>query len=409
MYLPKYDDSLLAITASIQKHFKMDVPYPSMADLDKELAKGYKHIFLYLIDGLGYYNLEKLSKEMPFLKSCLVRPISSVYPSTTVAATTVACSGLPPVATGWVGWHQYFKEFDEDYILFLSRAFYDFDKESPRNIEFDVMKYEPLWEKISKQGYYGNFVYPHFRTNEVNTFHDQCTLLLADATNKEREGYTYVYWDKLDGLMHEFGVESAEVKAHAKEIDAELKQVAQQLPDDALLIVTADHGHVDIDYLHLEDHPDLTALFTLRPTVEARAMSFHIQEGKQEEFATLFNKYYGEYFVLFTHDELFEKGILGPGEAGPRTHEFVGDFMACAIDKYCLSYIQGGPPKGNHAGMTRDEMTTPLIYVTKPKKMSGQDLLQRKKNQRMQDGKNFNKIVGKPKDSSAFRRVNFNG
>lgn len=409
MQLPKYEDSLLAITSSIQKHFGLESEYQSMVDLDNELKKGYKHIFLYLIDGLGYYNLETLSKEMPFVKSCLVRPISSVYPSTTVAATTVACSGKPPIATGWIGWHQYFKEFEDDYILFLSKGFYHPEKIAPRNIEFDVLKYEPIWEKIAKNGYYGNFIFPEFRTPEVKTFHDQCELVLESSHNKNKEGYTYVYWDRLDSLMHGYGVKSNEVREHAKEIDRELKQLADKLPEDALIIVTADHGHVDIEHLLLEEHPDLTALFTINPTVEARAVSFHIQKGKEEQFAELFKKYYGEYFVLFTHDEVFEKGILGPGEAGERTHEFLGEFLACAIDKYCLTYIQGGPTKGNHAGMTRDEMTTPLIYLTKQKKLTGNDILKKSREKKTNNGKNFDKIVGKQKDQAKFRRVNFNG
>lgn len=409
MQLPKYDDSLLAMTSSIQKHFGVESEYASMPDLDKELSKGYKHVFLYLIDGLGYYNIEKLKNEMPFLYSKLVRPISSVYPSTTVAATTVACCGLPPVRTGWIGWHQYFKEFEEDYVLFLDRAFYDMDKKSPRNIEFDVMKYHPIWEKIADKGYYGSFIYPEFRTPEAKTFKDQCKMVLDIANDKDKEGYVYVYWDKLDTHMHGYGVESTTVKAHAEEIDNELKALSEALPEDTLLIVTADHGHVDIEYMALEEHPDLTSLFTIRPTVEARAMSFHIQEGKKEEFAELFNKYYGEYFVLFTHEEVIDKGLLGPGEESERTKEFLGDFLACATDKYCLSYVQGGPPKGNHAGMTRDEMTTPLIFIKKTKKVSGSDILKKSREKKNGNGKNFNKIVGKPKDPAKFARVNFNG
>ncbi|MBR3694369.1 MAG: alkaline phosphatase family protein [Erysipelotrichales bacterium] len=410
MQLPKYEESMLAITSSIQKYYGIDTPYRSLTALDKELAKGYKHVFMYLIDGLGYYNLQKLKKEMPYLSSLAVRKLSTVYPSTTVAATTTACCGLPPVATGWIGWHQYFKEYKEDYILFRDRGYYDETKQCPRNIEFDLMKYDLLWEQVARTGKYGSFIYPPFRTKEVTCFKDQCDMIKASANDPTKEGYTYVYWDKLDSLMHQYGVESDEVKAHASEIDRNVQEMMQSLPEDTLIILTADHGHMDIEYLHLEEHEDLVSLFEVAPTLEARAASFHIKDGKQEEFAELFEKYYGDWFVLFTHEEVFEKKLLGPGEASSLAHDFVGDFLACAIDKYCVCYKIEGPAKGQHAGMTKTEMNTPMILLSNQKKKSGKEILENSRASKSSlQGKNFNKVVGKPKDVSAFRRVNFNG
>ena len=76
------------------------------------------------MDSDGYYNLKSLYDKNDFLVKNVRRPISSVYPSTTVAATTVATSGLPPVSSGWIGWHQYFKEYDEDFIMFFDSSYY---------------------------------------------------------------------------------------------------------------------------------------------------------------------------------------------------------------------------------------------------------------------------------------------
>lgn len=410
MKLPNYDDSILSITSSILKNYGIESRYKSMADVDKELKKGYKNVFLWIIDGLGHYNLTDLYDKSDFIRKREIRPISSIYPSTTAAATTVACSGLPPVSTGWIGWHQYFKEYDNDYILFLDNAFYTKDEKCPRNIEFDLLKYDALWDKISREGYYGDFIYPSFRTPRVKCFKDQCDMVLEIANDPNKKGFTYVYWDLLDGLMHGHGVLSDEVKNHAKEINTALEELQKQLPDDALLIVTADHGHIDMEYIDLEKYPDLTSKFTINPTIEARAMSFYVKEEERDSFKELFNKYFSEHFVLFTHDEVFESKLLGEGDEYPRIHEFMGDFFACAISKYAFAYKAGGPPKGNHAGLTEQEMTTPLILINNSKKIDTKKLLeQSRKNGRLQDGKNFNKIVGKPKDRSAFRRVNFNG
>lgn len=411
MKLPNYDDSILAITSSILKNYGIDSPYPSMKDVDQELSKKYKNVFLWIIDGLGHYNLESLYEPSDGIRKWEVRPISSIYPSTTAAATTVACSGLPPVSTGWIGWHQYFNEFQEDYVLFLDNAFYKKGEKCPRNIEFDVLKYDSLWDKVSRKGYYGDFIYPEFRTPRVKSFHDQCELVLETAKDPNKNGFVYVYWDKLDSLMHEYGITSVEVRSHAKDINMELEELQKKLPEDTLLIVTADHGHVDINYIDLEEYPELVATFEKYPTIESRAMSFYIKEEQKEKFKKIFEENFSDSFVLYSHDQVFDMHLLGEGEEYPRIHEFMGDFFACAISDKAFKFKTSGPAKGNHAGLTEWEMTTPLILINnrKERKNSKQLLEQARSKSKLSDGKNFNKIVGKPKDKSAFRRVNFNG
>ena len=81
MKLPNYDDSILAITSSILKNYGIDSPYPSMKDVDQELSKKYKNVFLWIIDGLGHYNLESLYEPSDGIRKWEVRLISSIYPS----------------------------------------------------------------------------------------------------------------------------------------------------------------------------------------------------------------------------------------------------------------------------------------------------------------------------------------
>ena len=295
-----------SITSSILKYYKIETKFKSLKELDTELEKNYKNVFLWIIDGFGHYNLEELLDKSALLRNGEIKSISTVYPSTTVAATTVATSGQPPVETAWVGWHQYFKEYKEDYMMFLDFAYYNKNAKCERNIEFDLMKTETIWEKVVKKGYYGNFIYPGFRTKEVKCFKDQCNMVLDIAKDSTKTGYTYIYWDKLDSLMHEYGVNSREVKLHALEINDCLEELQQKLPEDSLLIVTADHGHIDIEYIDLEDYQDIVSLFKLKPSIENRACSFYIQEGKHEQFKELFNKYFKDDFVLYTHDQVFD-------------------------------------------------------------------------------------------------------
>ncbi len=331
MKLPNYNDSLLAIAASIEKYYGIETPYTSMKEVDEELKKGYKHVFFWIVDAMGHYNLRDLAEEMPFIKAHEIRPISAIYPATTVAATTCAQTGIPPVVNGCVGWHQWFPEFDHDYVIFMNKGYYD-GEEAPVNIEDDYLHSEEVYQKVAKTGKYGNYIFPHFKTEEVNFIQDQCNLVYQYANDPSKEGYVYVYWDKLDTYMHEYGIHSKEVRNHAKEINDVIENLVKKLPEDTLIIMTADHGHIDTEWIDLEEYPDIVATFEKNPTVESRAQSFYIKEDKKEEFVSLFNKYFGEYYHLFTHDEVFEKNILGDpkGHEHPQIHDFIGDYFNVA-------------------------------------------------------------------------------
>ncbi|MBR7503251.1 alkaline phosphatase family protein, partial [Mycobacterium tuberculosis] len=72
----------------------------------------------------------------------------------------------------------------------------------------------------------------------------------------------YLYWGNLDKTGHVSGSNSANWSEELERIDGALSRLAQDLPHDSALVVTADHGMVDIDHdrrLDLVDAPDLKA------------------------------------------------------------------------------------------------------------------------------------------------------
>lgn len=101
------------------------------------------------------------------------------------------------------------------------------------------------------------------------------------------------------------------------------------------------------------------------PSIEPRALSLFVKPDKKDDFKKLFNETFGEKFLLFTKEEVYEKQLFGPGEIGKKTDDFIGDFLAVATDNLCIG--RSRPKKsaliGNHAGLTKEEMTIPFIVV----------------------------------------------
>ena len=106
------------------------------------------------------------------------------------------------------------------------------------------------------------------------------------------------------------------------------------------------------------------------PAVEPRALSFHLKEGMEERFLEIFKENFEKEFLLFSGKEITESQLFGEGAYHPRVQEAIGDYFAVAVGE--LNLFDTDEEKeaiiGVHAGLTKEEMTVPLIVVEKPKK-----------------------------------------
>ncbi len=68
----------------------------------------WNQIVVLLIDGMGSRLLKPNWKRTVFCGRISSKEVTTVYPSTTSAATTSVLSGKSPAENGWIGWHQYF-------------------------------------------------------------------------------------------------------------------------------------------------------------------------------------------------------------------------------------------------------------------------------------------------------------
>lgn len=101
--LPLEGKNLINVSNSILKSMDVKPLNNSLKELDKLfLQKRYKNIVLLLYDGLGSIVLDKYLSEGDFLLKNKICNISSVFPATTVAATTSVLTGLEPSEHGWL-------------------------------------------------------------------------------------------------------------------------------------------------------------------------------------------------------------------------------------------------------------------------------------------------------------------
>ncbi len=354
---PNFDNCILNVTAAIMKRFNIKSLYqPNIQVFEK--IKDKKHIFLLILDGLGKNIIEKNLDCNSFIRKNLLDIITSVYPPTTVAATTAALSGVAPGETGWIGWHQYFKEIDEDVVLFRNFTFDD-----NRFLEVDVaetyLNYTPFYQLF--QNIQTRELFPAFREGGFESFEKMKDEMVRISLKKEPT-YTYCYWDKPDYLIHEFGTTHEIVKENIKMLDENLAKAYEMMGKDSAIIMVADHGLIDTCDLYLTDYPEIIACLVRKPTIETRTISFTVND--KIKFSKLFNQYFGKWFKLYDTKTFVSEGYLGHNYQ--KALPYLGDFVAIAIDKYCLCYQKGDMVfKANHAGGCDEEMLIPLVVLTK--------------------------------------------
>ena len=361
---PNYDRSILSIASSVLNHFGVkDCQHKTLPEFDKLLEKDYKNVVVMLFDGMGVSAINEHLGEDDFLRKHFVCPISSVFPSTTVAATTSIESGYSPAESAWLGWDLYFEEIGENVAVFRNTLQKNGESAADYNVAQRYIPYKNIFKRIEEVNGKGTaYSVSPFSKYHSKSVHDICKTVKR-LTRKRKKKYIYTYWYQPDKAMHGYGVNSQQAHEQILLINSEVERLCKRLKN-SLVIITADHGHCDGVNEYLEDYPKLSAMLKVPPSIEPRSLSFFVKDGMQEEFRDEFNRNFGEDFRLMSKDEVFSENLLGFGKPHPKTYDFIGDFFAVATGEKSL-YIEREERDfiGVHAGLTEDEMIVPFIAV----------------------------------------------
>jgi predicted AlkP superfamily pyrophosphatase or phosphodiesterase len=118
--LPDYNNCLVNLSNSILKKFGARTTAGTLPLADKYLEGEYKNVVLLILDALGTSIVERHLEENGFFRSHMAGALDSVYPPTTVAATTSILSGLYPNEHGWLGWDVYYPQINKNVTVFTN-------------------------------------------------------------------------------------------------------------------------------------------------------------------------------------------------------------------------------------------------------------------------------------------------
>ncbi len=365
---PKKGETLVNLSNSILKYMGVQPYNKTLEKLDNILnSKKYINVILQIYDGLGINILEKHFKEDSILRKNLKYKITSVFPATTVAATKSLLTGKYPAEHGWLGWNMYFKEDDEMVSVYLNKVKDTKDNSKVPVKEKEYMYCENIVENINKNT--ENEAYILWKYDEINKINslEECRNKIKELAKDKNKKFIYTYEENPDSLIHENGIDSNIVKEKLKELEANVEKIYEDMNEDTILIITADHGLIDTNHIVLKEYPDIFNMLERTTGLEERASAIKLKNGvNPKEFEKCFNKHFGEWFILYPKEKVIQEKILGENIQKEIVLENISDYIAIGISDKSLKYVEDGHDfKANHAGITKQEMEVPLIILTK--------------------------------------------
>ena len=392
MVFPDYEGYCISNIPSLISSL-LDVA--SESSLLGKLAEGfsqYERIVFLVLDGFGYRKAQALFREYPDSAlrklgslGCQI-PLTSVYPSTTVAALTSLSTGMTPLEHGMIGYRLYLRETAgiTNMIRFTTIGNSRPDSAFDIGLDRDTLIPRPtIHERLDTQGVSVHSVLPSYiATSGLSTAHYRgCTkthsaISLPDMFVRTREilkrteGKTFIslYWPGLDSVAHVRGPHSASYHDEFWAVDDAIGNGLVGQAEDTLLIVTSDHGFVPMnpeDYLLLGELFDADRALLMPPVGEPRASYLYTRDGKKATIRQAFEAPRPDGLICIESQELIDSGLLGIRTPHPEIANRIGDLalLSTGTAGAFQDYPDAVLLRGMHGGLTEDEMLVPLIIA----------------------------------------------
>lgn len=342
--------------------------------LNKVIPKTNHTVFL-LIDAMGSNLIDLLDDESIFKKNKIMNLIT-VNPSSTGSVLSSLATAKYSNQHGILGWYGYNRNFKIDYnpILFADRKNNKNLRDYNINLN-DIYKSKSIFNDLNIKT---TMLYPE------SLVHSDFSKYIAsddkrigysdfnDAVNKIKqiiktnsETFTYFYINDVDNLEHDNGVNNSKVINKVREIECSL--ISLKEINDLTIIVTADHGQIEISNDVIMDFEKYDKYFYGLPSIDFGTASYYIKDGMESEFENEFRKDFDGKMILFETKEFLENKIFGPEDSSQYFLDNLGEYISICRNGYQFlndfeveSYLG---TKGNHSGFSSDELTIPLIVI----------------------------------------------
>lgn len=323
-----------------------------------------------LIDGLGATLIEDHGDLFDALSDVDGGSIEAAFPTTTPTGLATLGTGLDPGEHGIVGASFWLPEAER----ILSPLHWG-GQPTPAAVQPEPT----IFEQVEKAGMRTVTIAPTayvrsgltsaaLRGSEYRTADsaEERAAALRDVCVYGQPTLAYVYWAALDRAAHEFGTTSPQWRAAAKEVNELLWLLREQLPTNASLIVTADHGMIDCEErVWIEDFAQLAV--GVRAVAGEPRMRHVYTDGEHDDVdvAHRWRDVFADRAIVMMREEAIESGLFGAVD--PAITERIGNVLAIAQGNSILASRRFDERvsllRGHHGARSDAERRIPGLIV----------------------------------------------
>ncbi|TAN24799.1 MAG: PglZ domain-containing protein [Actinomycetota bacterium] len=354
--LPEIEEKVFTINAGLT---------PDLESWFPKEANEASQIVLLVLDGLGFNQLVKFSAEMPSLAEFSVSRISSVAPTTTATALTSISTGATPATHGLLGYRM---PVDNNKVMNMLSWSYlgEPGRVAPRPEDVQpAMPFLNFQPNVVTKAKYKNsgFTMAHLRGTHMFDYRFPSTMVdhVCDLLSQD-EAFVYAYYEGVDTVAHEYGLSTC-YREELRAVDYFLGRLLSSLPSGAMLLVTSDHGQVEVPEAPIElDERILGSTSFL--SGEGRFRWLHVKGGAQKRVLETARELYSGGAWVVSKEELIDGGYFGSSARNVFEDSRLGDVALIARSNVAFYDPNDTGPYNlvcRHGSLTADELEVPLL------------------------------------------------
>ncbi|SEI88978.1 alkaline phosphatase family protein [Demequina mangrovi] len=330
-----------------------------------------EHIVVVLLDGLGHHQLDARKGHAPFLRTTESAVITAGFPTTTATSLALFGTGRASGATGMTGYTAHNPRTGEAANL-VSWEGADHPEQWQREPSLLAAAHDgglPV-ATLGKARFEGSGLTRAALAGGEFVGRSRLAERVDEAIRRARTpGLTYLYWGDIDRAGHKHGWQSDEWIAALEDADQELRRLRARLPRHAAMVVTADHGMVDVTGAPRWDigaEPELARDVRL-VAGEPRMLHLHMDDaGAAPAVAERWRGVLGDHAAVLLRSEAAGLGLFGP--VAGHVEDRIGDVVVAMAGRATVVDSRTQRPEaialiGVHGSLTREELEIPLLVA----------------------------------------------
>ena len=334
-----------------------------------------KRVIVVLVDGLGAQNLKAAAGHAPFLNAALAftKPIACGFPSTTATSITSFGTGVAAGFHGIVGYKVFDRLAGESVNMLNGWN----AKQTP-----EVWQREQTVTQKALAGGVGAFVIGPPAYNDsgftratmrdakyvpARSIAERVAAAQQLLRTEKSEFICYLYVPELDQIAHSAGVTSSNWLHELENLNSELQSLANSLGVGDALIITADHGVVDVPesgHIYL-DEAQLDWSLVADVSGDPRVNFVYLKDSDYQGAASsVLSEMLGDRGLVLGRDQIVEAGWYG--QVQPDVLNRLPDLFVLATKNVAIYQRDFAPAAslkmvGQHGALSSAEMMIPLL------------------------------------------------